>query len=149
MLIRFQRTELVRARPERMFGVLTNYAAYTRINHFVKSVRVLRHDAQGAIVVADRTTPIERHMQFEDTYASRPLLQFERRYTNNPTACSTWTVEPAFGGRCYFTVMAQLTMPGPLGLLLRPVLWRLFNVLNFAPFIAAAEGWRGEFIPAC
>jgi ribosome-associated toxin RatA of RatAB toxin-antitoxin module len=139
MLIRFQRTELVDAPPERMFGVLTAYEAYPRINPFVKTVRVLHRDRRGAKVAADRRTPIERHVQFRDAYAPPPLLQFERRYASHPTARSTWTVEPAFGGRCYFTIAAELAAPGPLGVLLRPVLWRMFHRLNFAPFIQAAR----------
>jgi hypothetical protein len=46
ILIRFQRTELVDAPAERMFAVFTDYAAYLRINPFVKTVRVLRRDGQ-------------------------------------------------------------------------------------------------------
>src|SRR5207302_9790293 len=67
MQIRFQRTELVNAPPERMFCVLTDYENYPRFNHFVKTSRVLRRDAYGARVVADRATPIAPHVEFEDT----------------------------------------------------------------------------------
>jgi hypothetical protein len=47
-------------------------------------------------VQAQRKTLIGKHVRFTDTYASKPLLQFERRYADNTTAVSTWTVEPAF-----------------------------------------------------
>jgi hypothetical protein len=124
-----------------MFGVLTAYEAYPRINPFVRTVRVLHRDRRGAKVAPDRRTPIERRVRFLDAYAPPSLLQFERRYASNPAALSTWRVEPAFGGRSYFTITAALTAPGPLGVLLRPVLWRMFHQLNFAPFVHAAQGW--------
>ena len=143
MDIRFQRTELVDAPPRRMFGVLTDYEAYPRINRFVTNVRVLHRDTWSASVVADRRTPIERRVRFVDAYATPPLLQLERRYASNATAMSTWMVEPAFGGRSYFTITARMMVPGPLGLLLCPLLWRMFNRINFAPFIHAAQARTG------
>jgi Polyketide cyclase / dehydrase and lipid transport len=139
MQIRFQRTELVDAPPQRMFAVLTDYGAYPCINRYVTAVKVLHHDARGASVIADRRTRIEPHVSFVDTYAAPPLLQLERRYESNSTAASTWTVEPAHGGRSYFTITACVTVPTVVGLALRPLLWRMFNQINFAPFIAAAE----------
>ena len=139
MDIRFRRTALVDAPPRRMFGVLTDYEAYPRINRFVMKVRVLHPDRRSVSVVADRRTPIERHVRFVDTYAAPPLLQLERRYASNATAVSIWTVEPAFGGRSYFTISARMTLPRPLGMRLYPVLWRMFNRINFARFIQAAQ----------
>ena len=84
MDIRFQRTELVDAPPRRMFGVLTDYEAYPRINRVVTNVRVLHRDPWSASVVADRRTPIERRVRFVDAYAAPPLLQLERRYAFAP-----------------------------------------------------------------
>jgi hypothetical protein len=143
MDIRFQRTALGDAPPRHMFGVLTDYEAYPRINPFVTSVRILHRDPLGAAVMADPRTPIERCVRFVDRYAAPPLLQLERRNASNTTAVSIWTVEPAFGGRSYFTITALMTVPGPLGLLLRPVLWRMFNRINFALFIHAAQARSG------
>jgi Polyketide cyclase / dehydrase and lipid transport len=144
MHINFQRTELVNASPQRMFAVLTDYARYPRINHYVTGVKVPHHDAHGASVVADRRTPIDRHVRFVDTYASSLLLQLERRYSSNSTAVSTWTVEPAHGGRSYFTIAARMTVPALPGVVLRPQLWRMLNQINFAPFITVAEAGDGR-----
>jgi hypothetical protein len=63
----------------------------------------------------------------------------EHRYARNTTAVSIWTMEPAFGGRSCFTSTAQMTLPGALGVLLGPVLWRMFKQINVAPFIQAAQ----------
>ena len=144
MQIRFQRTELVNASPQRMFAVLTDYAEYPRINGCVTRVKVLHHDAHRASVAADRRTPIEPHVRLVDTYAPLPLLQLERRYASTSTSASTWTVEPAHGGRSYFTIAGCTTVPALLGVVVRRLVWSMFNQINFAPFIAAAEAHAGR-----
>ena len=78
-------------------------------------------------------------MHFWDAYSPAPLLQFRRRYAGNETAVSVWTVEPAFGGRAYFTISAEMSVPFLPGIVLWPVLRRMFRRLNFPPFISAAE----------
>jgi hypothetical protein len=89
-------------------------------------------------VYCERNTPVGKKVTFIDTYAGRPLLQFTRRYVGQDSARSVWTVEPAFGGRCYFTIMAEMRVRFFPGVLLRPVLRRMFYPLNFPPFIRAA-----------
>jgi hypothetical protein len=136
VLIHCQHTELVNATPERLFAVLTDYANYPRSNPQVLKTVVKRQDANGAEVYAERNTPIAKKVTFIDTYAP-PLLQFTRRYAGED-ASSTWTVEPAFGGRCYFTIVADMRLPFFPGVFLRPILKRMFYPLNFPPFIHAA-----------
>jgi hypothetical protein len=138
MLIRFVRTELVETTPARLFAVLTDYANYPRANPQVLKVVVKRHDAHGAEVYAERNTPIGKKVTFIDTYALPPPLHITRRYVGQDSASSTWTVEPAFGGRCYFTIMAEMRVPFVPGIFLRPILRRMFYRLTFPPFIHAA-----------
>jgi hypothetical protein len=138
MLIRCQHTELVETTPERLFAVLTDYANYPRVNSQVLKTVVKRQDAHGAEVYAERNTPVGKKVTFIDTYAMPPLLQFTRRYVDQGPASSVWTVEPAVGDRCYFTIVAQTQMPFFPGVFMRPILRRMFYPLNFPPFIRAA-----------
>ncbi len=139
MLIHFQHTELVAVSPQRLFAVLTDYQAYPTSNHQVVSATILGRHGDEVEVQAQRKTFIGKHVHFTDTYAPRPLLQFVRRYADNDTAISTWTVEPAFGGQAYFTITAEMTLPFLQGIILRPLLKGMFYRLNFPPFIRAAE----------
>jgi len=139
MFIHLQHTELVAASPEQLFAVLTDYEAYPRWNRHVVSATIVRRDEREVEVRAERSTLIEKKAHFIDTYAPRPLLQFERRYIGNDTARSTWTVEPAFNGQAYFTIEAQMTLPFFSGIFQRPILKRMFYRINFPPFISAAE----------
>jgi hypothetical protein len=140
----FQRPEHVDAPPRGTCGALTDYEANPRIDPCVSSVRVLHRDTLGATAPADGRTCIERHVQFAVSCAPLPLLQLERRYASNAAAVSARTVEPAFGGRSYFTTAVQVMLPGAPGTLLRPVLWVMFNQLNFAPFLHAARAWSSS-----
>lgn len=139
MLIHLRHTELVAASPEQLFAVLTGYEAYPRWNKNVVSATIVRCDEHEAEVLAERTTLIGKKVHFIDTYAPKPLLQFERRYIGNDTATSTWTVEPAHNGQAYFTIEAQITLPFFPGVFQRPILKRMFYRINFPPFISAAE----------
>jgi hypothetical protein len=138
MRIRFQHTELVETPPERLFAVLTDYANYPRVNPQVLKTVVKRQDAHEAEVYTERNTPVGKKVIFIDTYGAPPPLRFTRRYTGQDTASSIWTVEPAFGGRCYFTIVAEMRVPFIPGVFLRPILRRMFYPLNFPPFIHAA-----------
>jgi hypothetical protein len=138
MLIHCQHTELVEVTPERLFAVLTDYANYPRVNPRVLTMVVKRQDAHEAEVYTERNTPVGKKVTFIDTYAAPPLLQFTRRYLGQDSASSTWTVEPAFGDRCYFTIVADMRLPFFPGVFLRPILRRMFYPLNFPPFIKAA-----------
>src|SRR5215469_16471017 len=102
MHIHCQHTELVDATPEQLFAVITDYANYPRSNPQVLKTVVKRRDANGAEDYAERKTPIAKQVTFIDAYAPPPLRQFTRRYAGQDDASSTWTVEPAFGGRSYF-----------------------------------------------
>jgi hypothetical protein len=46
--IRFQRTELVNADPDRLWQILTDYDSYPRSNRLIKQVRVLHRDMYAA-----------------------------------------------------------------------------------------------------
>jgi hypothetical protein len=98
MHIRFQRTELVNADPDRLWHNLMDYDSYPRTNRLVKQVRVLHRDLHGAEVEADRKVFLEPHVHFFDTYAPAPLRQFECRYATDKGMRSVWTVEPATAG---------------------------------------------------
>jgi ribosome-associated toxin RatA of RatAB toxin-antitoxin module len=139
MHIRFQRTELVNADPDRLWHILTDYESYPRTNRLVKYTRVLHRDVHGAEVEADRKVFFEPHTHFFDTYAAPPLRQLERHYAKSNGMRSVWTVEPANGGRAYFTIVADAELPPVIGWLMRPVLARIFYRLNFPTFIRAAE----------
>src|SRR6266700_2043041 len=128
---------IVAASPEHLFEVLTNYPAYPQSNPNVVSARVIHRDDQTAEVEAERKTLIGPKVRFTDTFAPRPLLQFSRRYANNPTAKSLWTVDPAFNGQSYFTISAEMTLPFFQGIVMRPLLKRMFYKINFPPFIHA------------
>jgi hypothetical protein len=141
MLVHCQHTELVDATPEQLFAVLTDYANYPRSNPQVLKTVVKRRDANGAEVYAERNTPIAKKVTFIVAYAPPPLLQFVRRYDGQDGASSTWTVEPAFGGRSYFTIVADMRLPFLPGVFLWPILKRMFYPLNFPPFIRAATNY--------
>jgi hypothetical protein len=148
MFIHLQHTELVAASPERLFAVLTDYESYPRWNRHVVSATIVRRDEHEAEVLAERTTLIEKKVHFIDTYAPKPLLQFERRYLgSNDTARSIWTVEPAHNGQAYFTIEAQMTLPFFPGIIQRPILKRMFYRINFPPFISAAESSGNRVAP--
>ena len=139
MLIHFQHTELVVVSPQQLFAVLTDYQAYPASNPKVVSAAVIGQHGNQVEVQTQRRTLIGKHARFTDTYAPTPLLQFVRRYAGHETAISTWTVEPAFGGQAYFTITAEMTVPFVQGILLYPILKRMFYPLNFPPFIRAAQ----------
>jgi hypothetical protein len=139
MLIHFQHTELVTVSPQHLFAVLTDYQAYPASNPKVISATVIRRHGNEVEVQTQRRTLIGKHARFTDTYTPAPLLQFVRRYADNDTAISTWTVEPAFGGQAYFTITAEMTVPFLKGILLYPILRRMFYPLNFPTFIRAAQ----------
>jgi hypothetical protein len=140
MLIRFQHTELVEAAPDRLFAVLTDYANYPHTNSQVLKTVVKHQNARGAEVYAERRTPVARKVTFVDSYAAAPLRQFTRRYAGDNSSSSVWTVEPAFGGQSYFTILAEMRVAFFPGILLWPILRQMFYSLNFAPFIRAAMG---------
>jgi ribosome-associated toxin RatA of RatAB toxin-antitoxin module len=139
MLIHFQHTELVAVSPQQLFAVLTDYTAYPASNPQVVSATVIGRHGNEVEVQAQRKTFISKHVRFTDTYAPPPLLQFVRRYAGHETAISTWTVESAFGEQAYFTITAERTLPFVQGVLLYPILKRMFYHLNFSPFIRAAQ----------
>lgn len=141
MFIHLRHTELVTASPERLFSILTDYEEYPRWNRNVISATTIRRDEHEAEVEAERSTFIGKKVHFIDTYAPRPLLQFERRYVGNKTAKSIWTVEPAHDSQAYFTIEAEMTLPFFPGIFQRPILRRMFYRINFPPFISAAESF--------
>jgi ribosome-associated toxin RatA of RatAB toxin-antitoxin module len=111
MHIRFQRTELVNADPDRLWHILTDYESNAGSNPAVTDVRVLYRDTHGAEVEADRKVFFVQHAHFFETYAAPPLRQLERRYANDKGMRSVWTVEPAYGGRVAVGLLVQRWEP--------------------------------------
>jgi ribosome-associated toxin RatA of RatAB toxin-antitoxin module len=122
-----------------LFEVITDYAAYPRFNSAVTDVRVVRKDGVGAEFVAVRKTRIGKQVRAYDRYEHHRDLTVERTYADLPTARSTWTIHPIDHNRCTLTIDAVQTLPWPVGMVMKPLLRRLFYRINFTPFIAEAE----------
>ena len=78
-------------------------------------------------------------MRAYDRYRHQPDLVVERTYENLPSAVSTWTIRPVDGGACTLTITASQDLPWPVGLVMKPLLRRIFYGINFTPFIREAE----------
>jgi ribosome-associated toxin RatA of RatAB toxin-antitoxin module len=139
MQIRFRDTRPADAPAAILFEVITDYAAYPRFNSAVTDVRVVHKDDTGAEFVAVRTTRIAKQVRAYDRYDHHRDLTVERTYAGNATARSTWTIRPVGHDRCTLTIDAAQDLPWPVGLVMKPLLRRLFYGINFTPFIAEAE----------
>jgi ribosome-associated toxin RatA of RatAB toxin-antitoxin module len=139
MEIHFNHTERVDAPAETLFEVITDYAGYPRFNPAVVKMTVIAEDQNGAEFVASRKTRIAKQVRTFDRYERHPDLTIKRTYGPTSKAQSTWTVHRVDAGHSTLTIDASTTMPLLPGLLLKPLLRRLFYGINFSPFIQEAQ----------
>jgi ribosome-associated toxin RatA of RatAB toxin-antitoxin module len=139
MNIHFNHTEPADAPAETLFEVITDYAGYPRFNPAVVTVTVIAKRENGAEFVADRKTRIGKQVRAFDQYQRYGDLVIERTYGPESTATSTWTIHPIDPSHSTLTIDASMTMPLLPGLVMKPLLRRLFYGINFTPFIHEAE----------
>ncbi|HEY6793349.1 MAG TPA: SRPBCC family protein [Kineosporiaceae bacterium] len=148
MDIHFKDSREAAAPAEILFDVIVDYASYPRFNPAVSGIDVVRHGRDGAEFVARRRTAIGRTAHAYDAYRLGADLVVERTYEGMPGARSIWTVHPLDGGRCLLTIDAAMPL-GPIrGLIMKPLLRRIFYRLNFTPFIREAERRAAASAPA-
>jgi hypothetical protein len=102
-------------------------------------VRVVKKDAAGAEFVADRKTKIGKQVRAFDRYDRNGDFVVERTYEGSDSARSTWTIQPVDESHSTLTIDASLKMGFVRGLVMKPMLKRLFYGINFTPFIREAE----------
>jgi ribosome-associated toxin RatA of RatAB toxin-antitoxin module len=139
MNIHFNHTEPVDASAETLFEVLTDHAGYPRFNPPVVNVTVITKNQNGAEFVARRKTRIARQVRAFDRYERHGDLAIKRTYGPKSTAQSTWTNHPVDTGHSTLTIDASTSMPRLPGLVMKPLLRRLFYGINFTPFIQGAQ----------
>ena len=143
MDIHFNHTAAADAPAEALFDVITDYASYPSFSREIAAMTIVRRDENGAEFVADRTTRIGRRVRAFDRYLRHGDLVVERTYDGNATARSTWIIHPVDGSRCTLTIDASQRMGFLRGLVMKPLLRRIFFRLNFDPFIREAERRAG------
>jgi len=139
MEIHFNDTRPAAASAETLFEVVTDYGNYPSFNSALINVEVVRQDEDGAEFVADRRTKIAKKVRAFDRYERDADLVVERTYAGNETARSTWTIHPIDESHCTLNIDAIQSMPRVQGVVMKPLLRRLFYGINFTPFIDEAE----------
>lgn len=139
MEIHFRDTQDANAPAEMLFGVITDYAAYPRFNPAVERMEVVTQNAGGAEFLAIRNTSVGKQVRAFDKYERDGDFTIKRTYGPESAGLSTWTIRPVDAGRSTLTIEARMTMPGWKGVVMRPILRRLFFGINFTPFIREAE----------
>jgi ribosome-associated toxin RatA of RatAB toxin-antitoxin module len=139
MEIHFNDTRPAAASAETLFDVVTDYANYPSFNSALINVEVVRQDADGAEFVADRRTKIGKKVRAFDRYERDGDLVVERTYAGNETARSKWTIHPIDENHCMLNIDAIQSMSRVQGVVMKPLLRRLFYGINFTPFIEEAE----------
>jgi ribosome-associated toxin RatA of RatAB toxin-antitoxin module len=139
MEIHFNDTRPAAASAQTLFDVVTDYAHYPDFNSALVHVDVVRKDGAGAEFVAARKTKIGKQVRAFDRYERNGDLIVERTYDGNETARSTWTIHATDDGHCTLSIDAVQRMPRLQGLVMKPLLRRLFYGINFTPFIEEAE----------
>ena len=126
MAIHFNHTEPVKAPTETMFEVITDYAGYPRFNPAVVKMTVVAKDENGAEFIAIRKTRIAKQGRAFDRYERHGDLVIKRTYGPESAARSTWTIHPVDAGHSTLTIDASTAVPFVPGLVMRPLLRRLF-----------------------
>jgi ribosome-associated toxin RatA of RatAB toxin-antitoxin module len=139
MDIHFNDTRTADAPAATLFEVITDYPAYPSFNSALIRVRVVKKDDTGAEFVADRKTKIGKRVRAYDRYERHQDLIIERTYEGSSSARSTWTIHPVDAGHSTLTIDASQQMGPVRGLVMRPLLKKLFYGINFTPFIQEAE----------
>jgi ribosome-associated toxin RatA of RatAB toxin-antitoxin module len=114
------------ASAEELFEVITDYATYPSFNDVIVDVTVVKKDENGAEFVADRTTRTGKQVRAFDRYERNGTFVVERRYAGNESAVSTWTIEPIDDSHCKLTIDARQSMGRVRGILMKPLLRRIF-----------------------
>jgi ribosome-associated toxin RatA of RatAB toxin-antitoxin module len=139
MKIHYNDSAFANASAEELFDVITDYVNYPSFNDAIVNVTVVRKDENGAEFVADRTTRIGKQVRAFDRYERNGKFVVERKYGDTESAVSTWTIEPIDESHSKLTIDAEQSMGRVRGVLMKPMLRRIFYKLNFAPFIGEAE----------
>ena len=129
----------MKASAQTLFEVITDYANYPSFNSALINVEVVSKDEQGAEFLADRKTKIGKKVRAFDHYEHNGDFVLERTYEGSESARSTWTIHPIDDSHCELTIDASQSLGAVRGLLMKPLLRRIFFKLNFAPFIGEAE----------
>jgi ribosome-associated toxin RatA of RatAB toxin-antitoxin module len=139
MDIHFTDTTTADAAAETLFEVITDYTDYPRFNDAIAKMTVVRQDDDGAEFVADRHLRVTKRVRAYDRYERNGDLVIERTYEGNETARSTWTIHPIDETHCRLTIDAEQSLGWLRGVVMKPLLRRIFYKLNFAPFVREAE----------
>ena len=140
MRIHFNHSELAYAPAEVLHAVITDYEHYPTFNSAVRSVDVACRDETGAVFSAGRKTRVEKNTSAHDTYTHVDAdFVIDRTYGAKTDARSTWTIHPVDDSESILTIDASMTMPWWKGLVMKPLLRRVFYGINFMPFITEAE----------
>ena len=119
--------------------MITDYAGYPRFNPAVVKMTVVAKHENGAEFIAKRKTTIAKQVRAFDRYERDGDLIIKRTYGPKSADQSTWTIHPVDAGRSTLTIDASTTMPLVPGLVMKPLLRRLFYGINFSPFIQEAQ----------
>jgi ribosome-associated toxin RatA of RatAB toxin-antitoxin module len=137
--IHFNDTTTADAAAETLFEVITDYVDYPTFNDAIAKMTVVRQDEHGAEFVADRHLRVTRRVRAFDRYERNSDLVIERTYDGNETARSTWTIHPIDENHCRLTIDAEQSLGWLRGIVMKPLLRRIFYKLNFGPFVREAE----------
>jgi ribosome-associated toxin RatA of RatAB toxin-antitoxin module len=139
MDIRFRDTQLANAPAETLFEVITDYAHYPRFNPAVVEVTVVTSSNNEVEFTARRKTWILKDARARDRYERGQDFVIERTYPDSPGGRSTWTIHPVDASNCALTIDGSMPLPFLKGVIMRPLLKRIFYGINFKPFIEEAE----------
>ena len=118
MDIRLRDTQLANRSGRDTLEVITDYAHYPHFNPGVLDVTVVDSSNNGA--------------EWQD-------FVIERTYPDSPGSRSTWTIHPVDASNCALTIDGSMPLPFLKGVIMRPLLQRIFYGINFKPFIEEAE----------
>ena len=139
MDVHFNDTRSADAPAETLFGVITDYPHYPSFNSAIVKAEVVSQDNDGAEFVASRTTKVGKDVRGIDRYRHNGDFVIERTYGPDQPGRSTWTIHPVDAGHSTLTIDASMPMSRLKGMVMKPVLKRIFYGINFTPFIQEAE----------
>ncbi|HSE81229.1 MAG TPA: SRPBCC family protein [Gaiellaceae bacterium] len=139
MNIHFNDTAPANASAEQLFDVVTDYESYPEFNSALIKVEIVRKDNWGAEFLADRKTKIAKRVRAFDRYQRSGDLVVERTYEGSESARSTWTIRRVDAEHSTLTIDASQSLGFVRGIVMRPLLKKIFYGINFKPFIEEAE----------
>jgi hypothetical protein len=138
MQVHLRHSRLVEAPAETVVEVLTDYVSHPRFDPTLVRVTVVRQDADGAELVADRTIRRRRQVHAVDRYDRGDDVTIDRTEVGDPTR-TTWTVHRISTRRSRLTVEAGRELRAHRALLVRPRLRRDLLRIDLVPFVGEAE----------